>query len=495
MIASSFSYVLFCFAHEDLCCITNQLYGALENSREASMQLGILFIEDIHFTLAKELHEQQQNRNKTDTDTSLEIDLAESDRTFLQAAEELFKQSLSLTEQLSSANNAKSAIEKQWEKAQHILLRARAQFNIGISLSELSQCDGVPKEEKQQTLSAALKRFEAASKSCALTRSNTVLIHNYRESDEVSQHHQSKTWKELATLQKFESIELDARAQHERGLCLWKLGRFSEAEAVILKAAETSEIIDLEGCEGIDPFGIIELLCNAQDIALSMFRSSVQSLETISVKNKSTGEKMLEMARRSVQKAINIGIEIDNLVEKHGLKNTDQHETILNNVLDKKSLEAEEMAIITLWQNRLSSTTGGLKNDLLRNDKRVHEVNRGELDLDLQGVSLLPGRRRILISDSHSTSRRRRTAKGCSNHTKTATDHFHSEFVDFSQCTGVSSQADRESMQYMPWGDDMLCEDDCNKGPACCPSLPLDMPLDIRHVLEAKLENIMSSTN
>ena len=458
------------------------------------MQLGILFIEDIHFTLANELNELQQKRDKVEIDASLETDLAESDRTFLEAAEELFQQSLSLTEQLSSENNAKSAIEKQWEKTQHILLRARAQFNIGIAKSELSQCDGVPKGDKQQTLLAALKRFEAASKLCKLTRSNTVLIHNFRESSELSHHDQSRSWKEHAMFQKFESMELDARAQHECGVCLWKFGRFSEAEGVIHKAADTSEIFELDGCEGIDRFGIVQLLCNSQDITLSLLELSVQSLKALPVRNTSTGEKILEIARKSVQNAIKTSNDINAFAEKHDLRNTGHYQTILRNVMGKESLEAEENAITEFWRKRMNSTSERLNDNLLRKDKTAHELHRGELHLDFQGVSLLPGRRKILISNDHTTSRRRRTAKGSSNNKKAATDHFHSEFVDFTEGVGGSSRDDnREAMQYMPWGDEILNEEDFNKYPACCPPLPTDMPLDIRHLLEEKLEHILPS--
>lgn len=438
------------------------------------MQLGNFIIDEIHHLFSNQLNKIRLKKNKN-TDC-LESDLAESDSLFLQAAAELFKKSLTLiNDQQSSQRSSKPSIKKYWEKAQHLLLRARAQFNIGISTFELAQTESTPKENKRRLLSNALNTFEDALKSCVDMRRFTVLLENDSRNHELS-----TTWKELAILQQFESIELGAQAGNECGMCLWELRRFDKAATVIAKAAETSEIIDLMEMAGVDMFRIVQLLCNRQHMIISLLDMCTQSLETTPAKNKSTGEGLLKIASQAVQIAIDVSNLIYNLAEKHSLSQSQEYKTLLQSVTNRESLKAEEQYINGCWENK-GSAPGNNISDILNNDQISNEMNRGELHLDIQNGSFIPDRKRIWITDSYTSTSRRRTAKKAGT-SKVTIESFYSEFVT-SSGSGIT--------EYMPWGDELLKEEERGKYPACCPPLPLDMPLDVRHALEAKLGDII----
>lgn len=465
---------------------------AQENCREASMQLGSFILDEIHYIFINELHELR--RKKSDHQLSLETDLLESDYVFLQAAEELFKQSLGLiVDQPSSQHNATFSIDKQWEKVQHLLLKARAQFNIGITRFELSQSDDMSKNEQRRLLSDAQSILEGAVKTCRNMRHNTVLIQNDPRSNEFSHHDPSKTWIDLATLQNFDSIELSARAKSNCGLCLWSLDQFDEAESVIIKAAETSEIIAQDRYKCVDLLGILHLLCHSQQISLLLFDLCTQSIRITSAKNKNMGEKFLKIARRAIQSAIVTIRVISVFTQKHCLNNDNESITVLHDVENMKSLNDREKAITEFWDDRINSMSENSRSNFIRKDQAGYNINRGELNYDLQRKPILPNGRRILLSDYNSVPRRNRGANRDITIKKNSTESFHSEFVSSSEGIGRSyfSRADCESIQYMPWGDELIKAHEQNEYPACCPPLPLDIPLNIRLAIEAELGDIL----
>lgn len=444
------------------------------------MQLGIFIIDEIHHLFSNQLNKIRQKKNKKLS--FLEADLVDSDALFLQAAVELFNKSLTLiNDQQLSQRSSKPSMEKHWEKAQHLLLRARAQFNIGISTFQLAQTESTPKENKRVLLLSTLNTLEDALKSCMDMRRFTLLLENDPRSREASHHDQSTTWKELAILQLFDSIELGAQAGNECCICLLELHQFDKATTVIAKTAQISEIIDLVEIDGVDMFRIVELLCDRQHMILSLLDKCTQLLETTPAKNNSIGEKLLKIAKHAVQTAIDVSSSIYDLAAKYSLNEIENYKTLLQSVTNCDSLKAEEQYINGCWKNKQRSTPGNDISDIPRNDQISHEMNRGELHLDMQNRSFIPDRKRIWISDSYASSRRRRTAKKAGT-SKVTIESFHSEFVT-SSGSGTT--------EYMPWGDELLKEEERGNYPACCPPLPLDMPLDVRHALEAKLGDII----
>lgn len=456
------------------------------------MQLGNLFVDEIHNLFANQLLHLQQKKDRPVHLGFLETDLSESDRIFLNAAHTLYKESLLIIkEQQLGQNNKNLPIEKQWEKAQHLLLRSRAQFNIGRSLFELAQCD----RDRRQGLTDASKMFEETILSCDKIPNFTLLIQNQSKSHEISHYDSSKTWEEHAMHQKFQSMELMIDAKNELGLCLWNLSRFADAETLLIEASKKAKDICPEGYKGADPFDIIHLLCNFQSTPLLLLDLAKQAIEIIPPKHKNAGEKFLKVARGAIERAIEISHDITALGEKYNLNKEQKFDEMLQNVRDGESLQAEESAIINCWKEKLSLHAENSKTGVLLKDQINYDGNRGELDLDLQRVSFQPSRRRILLSDSSSARHKRVAKKGNAsfNASDAINKSFDSKFGDSPEVSTESSRVIFEPQQYMPWGDEMLNKDNRNKYPACCPPLPPDMPLDVRRSLEAKLGDVLLS--
>lgn len=456
------------------------------------MMLGILLL-DIHDVISDHLHNLQKKETKADF-SSLVSNLSESDHLFLKAAEKVFRKALALiTEQISCQLSTTLSIEKHWEKGQHFLLRGRAQTNIGISLFELAHGESDVVVQRH-LLSNAVSMFNDAMKSAAKMTHNTVIIQNHPNSNEVTR--DGKTWKENATTQNFEAIKLSAHAGHQYGMCLWKLNLFDEAESKIIKAADTSEITDLEGCNGITSIQLFELLCDAYHHVVSLAELSVQSLKTTPAKNMSTGEKFLSIARRAVEQAINISETISAFAQRHTFNGDEYFSVLCRDIAKSESLKAEEKAIVYLWQSKVNSIHSSKDTGPLCTEqaKANHDINRGELHLDLQRKALLPDRKRILILEGNSSRRRKQyTRKNIANG-RTATESFHSEFVDSSGGNIFTAQTETytHNSQYLPWGDDRICEQNRKKYPACCPPLPPDMPPDVCRAIEMKLGDILN---
>ena len=454
------------------------------------MQLGNHIMDEIHPLFTKQL--LSLKRDKTNASSALEDDLLESENLFLRAAEGVYKQALALIkQQLSCYSNANISEEKRWEKTQHLLLRARAQYNIGISLLKLAQCDDLSKDEKIDMLLDAHRTFEDASQSCDKIRHNTILA-----SKEMSTHNKSKTWEELALLQTFQSIELFLRSQNELCICLWELGRFGEANSVMMKV-DTSQILELENRTGVDLFGILRLLYNAQLIPVSLLDLSTQSLENTPSTQRKSGEKLLEVSQRAVKSAADVSNTISAFVEKHSLDKGDKYFSIMQHVLTVEQLKDQEGYIANVWQSKSSSFAADDKIGELRH-KRNNDINRGELHNDLQRVSFQSVGTRVTISDSHhSHGRRRRRIRENSNvdTRAAAAESFQSAFSDSAGDDPFSSNGEREitRQKYMPWGDEMPGREERSKYPASCPPLPHDMPLEIRRALEARLGDILPS--
>lgn len=455
------------------------------------MQLGNQIMDDIHPLLANQLNNLKQNKN--DSSSTFPDVLVESETLFLQVAQGVYKQALALIkEQLSCYPNSNLSNEKQWEKTQHLLLRARAQYNIGISIMKLAQCndDHDTEYERRQMLLNACRSLQDASQSCDKLRHNTVLASN-----EISCHDNSKTWAELAVLQIFQSLELFIFCQDVLCACLWEIGRFDDAESVMTKV-DTARIIELESRPGIDLHGIVRLLCDSQRVSVSLLDLSAKSLENTPSKQQKVGEKFLQISRRAAKSAIDVSNAISAFAERHSLSQSEKFMFMKQEVLTADDLKTEEGFITEIWERKTGSiSVDGDTSDFQKN-KRSHVVDRGELHYDLQRASFPPATTRVTISDSNPSHRRRRIGKDSSVEMRAAaTESFHSAFVGSVDAEVYTSRDKCEPapQKYMPWGDEMLEEGARNKYPACCPPLPSDMPLEIRRALEARLGDILPS--
>jgi hypothetical protein len=222
---------------------------------------------------------------------------------------------------------------------------------------------------------------------------------------------------------------------------------------------------------------------------------SAQSLKTTPAKNTSSGEKFFSIARRAIQQAIDASETISAFAKRHSINDDEDFSVLCRDVATSDSLKAEEKAIVDLWQSKVNSIHSSKDTGPLCGEqaKANHDANRGELHLDLQRKALLPDRRRILILEGNSSKRRKQYATKNKANRRTATESFHSEFVDSSGADFFSSPTETNTYnsQYLSWGDDRISEQDRNKYPACCPALPPDMPPDVRRAIEMKLGDIL----
>jgi hypothetical protein len=383
------------------------------------------------------------------------------------------------------------SIGKQWEKTQQLLLRGRAQFNIGLTKLELSQCSSSLNENVKDFVSDACKYFDDATTSCSSIRHNTLIIRNHSKSNEMSEQDKSKTWKDQAMLQILESTWLLIRSQKGNCECLWKLKRFDEAEAKMTKAADTSDIIELDGIKEVDIFWIVRLLCDLQLVPCSLLDMAANTLDDTPSKDTTAGDKLLKILRKAVQLATDISIALHAVAEKHSIGQDDKFILILQELVTVESLKAEEKEIAETWASK--TRTASKEKMINQRNNLNHDQDRGELRQDLQSVPLRPDRERILLLEYRPSSRRRKNIQKNNARARVATAHlFQSAFDPSGSGASTSNVNDDSSKQkYMPWGDEVLRDHDLNKYPACCPPLPSDMPLEIRRALESKLGDII----
>jgi hypothetical protein len=457
------------------------------------MELGNFILDTVHVMFLDQLQQLDQHKdNSVSLRNELKDNLLDSDHVFLQAAGGFYKQALALVkEQLLFYSKSDLSIEKQWEKTQQLLLRGRAQFNIGLTKLELSQCSSSLNEDVTEFVSDACKSFDDASKSCANIRHNTLIIRNHSKSNDMSGQDKSKTWKEHAMLQILESIWLLIRSQKGHCECLWKLKRFDEAETKMIEASDTSDIIGLDEIKEVDTFWIVRLLGDLQLVPCSMLDMAAQSLDATPSKNTALGDKLLKIARKAVQLATDISTALLAFVEKHSLGQDENFIPILQDMLTAESLKAEEKEIIEAWASKIGTAPREKLVDRHNNINR--DQDRGELRQDLQTASLRPDRGRVLVSESRPSFRRRKNIQKDNDNARVATAELFQSAFDPSRSGASTSNVERNSPnhKYMPWGDEVLCEQDLNKYPSCCPPLPPDMPLEIRRALEAKLGDIL----
>lgn len=319
----------------------------------------------------------------------------------------------------------------------------------------------------------AVEMFESTLKSTSQMRNNTVSIQKY------------PTWKGKAMKHNIEAIELSAHAAEEVGRARWKLKRFDDAQRAFIQAADTEQVLELVGCEGVAIPHLATLLCRAQHSVMVLAEMSGLELEKTQAKDKSQGEKFLQITCHAFQCAIKISEIIADFATKHSI-NCDE------NFLTIEDLKVEKNAISELWESRLKSyPKGSGGSDLIGAHLSAHQHTiRGELQIDHQRLPPLPDRRRILVIEGNTSTRRKTiTKKSIANERRNVAESFYSAFGDSSDASAQNPRREREST-HLPWGNDVLHKYEVNKYPACCPPLPADMPHDVRRAIEAKMARL-----
>lgn len=453
------------------------------------MLLGNMILDEIHPFLFERLDMATSKKQTT-------LVLSDLDHSCLRACEEAFEAAHQLVNEQEGISNSDTTTknEQLWEKGQHFLLRGRARQNLGISFLEQSECE-VNADQPRLLLKKALKSFEKALDMAKKLRFNTVAS---RGELDLNDSRNGTVWESKINLQHLEALQLGTYVCPRYGLSLWKLGRIDDAEEILIQREGITDAMGLAAHKGVERSAIAELMYSVYDSVRVLVDVAVNSLEAISGRDEIRGDKMLQLALRSIGRAIDVVDEIvkfenDNSLEKNVVLKTDDA---------KAELHAKEKSICGMWEEKkaeaLKPTLGPRAE--IPNSTLVLADTRGELqaDADNNDLGRIPRSRIILSNDRHTTSRRPKKNNPRRMHEEldNATDSFNAVFVHNESVSGgglkdVSSSARGDATQYRKWGDEVLEASQRKKYPACCPPLPSNIPLEHRVALQRRYSRIL----
>ena len=474
------------------------------------MLLGNLLLEMHEFLSSQNQQLCETASSSTQTTTSMTASLSTTATSFLRAAEEAFNTALSIAVDLESSQaNSGLSIERQWVKGQHFLLRGRAQTNIGISIFEQAQSSlldftaaaNVEQQLSRAQMTKAADQFHNAVETAKKLRHNTVTILSDPNAKMVSTHNKHSSWKAEAMKHSLEAIELSSLASRYLGMCMWKLDRMQKSKDIFFESADTSEILQLVGCEGVSPLEIVSAFCGGYWSVMTLAELSTKSLEVLpTIRSEvSNGEEMLVMTSQAMKRACEISDELFSFSTKHSVEDSIYKEY---NIATRAQIETEEHVISEFWKTKKARSQQNLANERIENEGIADNLPRRDVAGlgSSRGELALPTRRIFLQEGSAILTRSRRSKKNNAERRReeerAAADSFNVAFCsndDTCSTLGASSAVTQtnEKIFYRKWGDEISDENDAKMYPGCCPPLPPDMPPDLRREYEAKYAAIL----
>ena len=394
------------------------------------------------------------------TDNSSSPDVC---RSYLRFAVELFKSALVLVkEHERHQTKLLTDVETNWEARQHLLLRGRAQHNLGRALFELAQLKARPKQGRPVN---GLSHFKSPGYEFEKAVETARQIRNDARALESSAEAPASPWAAKARLQALDALSLEALASGLLAECFLKTNRVDDARALLSSVFDSIALSDLTAAldtDEVDSEAVTHALEELYLFAMTVAESSTRILEA-SVGSKimcaDLGERCLALTKLALEHASSVSDALLPYIDQHSL---DVEVTIAN----RPSIEREEKAILHWWhsvkdqaRNLVSTTavsTRDIANALPRPDLAATTARA------MDPLHPPPLVRRIFVQDGHSLQRRSRQATTSSNRRNKKGAGGRRDV------SGSSSTVAKKEVEHRKWGDELLTK----QLRRCCPPLP-----------------------
>ena len=475
-----------------------------------------------------EFFSEYQQEEQTTTTTSylsssspaLDTSLSNACNSFLMFAQEVFKSALNLVlehEKCQVANNLPltTTIDYIWEKGQHLLLRGRAHYNIGLTMYELArdqrQCVSSQVESNTSLMKKAREEFDNSVSRANSIRHHALLIRGHSNAREISIQG-NYSWTTEAIIQLMEAIKLEVLASGSHIMCSCSLDDMTTAKerfTDVFKSVEISDLMNFVSIEGISSRLVAEVICDMYCFAMRVAGLSTEYLESHSIIGKGWDMTRGENCFQFTLLALHWGTITSNALFKF---DDSQCSTYLQErgIANASSIQKEENEISKWWESTKAQAHMKLS-DVTRNG--CITFPRSDVARDVSGTasSIIAAptmTRRIIIQsngrlmpDRSTLCQTTRLLKTKDNSCdKDVGERFSSEFNPSNNGTVVVGEvsapaignAPNNVIVYRKWGNEVLEE---NERKRCCPALPtnwaeLGISEDCIRALEARLGQI-----
>ncbi|EJK73938.1 hypothetical protein THAOC_04414, partial [Thalassiosira oceanica] len=460
--------------------------------REGVMQLGIVAV-DLSVFVSSQLQDKQMGvecliahsspsfeaRLCGPTDNSSPPDIC---RSYLRFAVELFKSALGLVkEHERHQTKLQTDVQTHWENRQHLLLRGRAQHNLGRALFELAQLKARSKQGRPVNGMSHFKspgnEFQKAVETARQIRNDSRAVESYAEAP-------AWPWVSKARLQALDALGLEALASGLLAECFLKTNRVNDATSLLSSVFDSIALSAIASADEdkVDSEVVAHALEELYLFAMTVAESSTRILEA-SVGSKimcaEFGAQCLALTKLALEHASSVSDVLLPYIDQHSL---DVEVTIAS----RSSIEREENAILHWWQSvkdqgrNLVSSSAVSARDIANTLPRPDLAATTAREMDL--LHPPPLVRRSFVLDSHSLQRRSRQATTSSNRRNDKDARVRKD---------LASAATKE-VEQRKWGDEMLTK----QLRRCCPPLPrvnedLGITTKVLDALKKKLGNVL----
>ena len=496
------------------------------------MLLGIDSIEVYEFfsRIQKE-RPTEQRRFASNPSSFTDDSLSKACHSFLMFAQETFRTALNLVlehERCQATSSPVATIDNLWEKGQHLLLRGRSHYNIGLTMYELARSSAATERRQVQQrgggqvesntplLMKARDEFDKAVERAKSVRHNTLLIRRHPNTMDTSSQ-SIYSWTTDAIMQLLEAMKLEMLASESYIASSWKLGK---TEAVkerfdgVFESVEVSDVMNFANTKGVSLLEIAEVVCDMYWLAMRVAVLSTEHLESLSVGKDwdvSAGEAFFQIALKALNRVRMISTQVLKFDESHSLHYVKERDISKANIILQ-----EENEIRKWWESTKTQARKRLS-DVSRSGCEATVFPRGDVSVELgvtsssEVVDPRITRRIIVQSDDRlfqNRSKSQRTTrvkkKDCSGDGDIG-ERFSSEFCPSNEGAANEMGASCSSMGramhtptvFRKWGNEVLEEHERKR---CCPALPdnfadMGISIDVIRALEKKLGLVLPAKN
>ena len=496
-------------------CDSSQAYIVRENFRESCINLGNSCIGVYEFFLSywqKSPPTTQGHSNplRLSSRASLDECLSKVCHSCLAFAEEMFTTAVSIVSELERCQNqSPMTIEKQWEKGQHFLLRGRAHHNVGRTLCDLAQFETLTMQQQgwhksKDFLRKAREEFNHAVQKANALRRNAVIIRGHADAGDASTQNDC-SWEAEGVVHFLEAIKLESLTSGLQIACLCQLNFVKDAEERFRGFSGSVDTVDIMKCvsmKGVTHYEIAETLDDMYCFAMTVAESMTQSLEGMAKKkglDVLAGEKLQQIARAALERAISISDQLLSFDKQHSLNYEKEH------IVTSTALKKQEDELIRSWETAKSQAQK-LLSDVVQSAHANNAVRSTLPRTEIREPGCPPSHntaiaRRFFVQNgrpilSRSSSSRMRGVKKNSPEAEgraqsarlfgsafSLDNHAHTSGGD---STVPEPSGKKSTIVYRKWGDEILGEQK-----PTCPPLPEGLPIDVRRALEKKLRGIL----
>jgi len=500
------------------------------------MLLGIDSMEVYEFFCRLQKKRQTTQRRFTPnsasspTTSSITIDdsISKACNSFLVFAHETFRTALNIVlehERCAATNSPVATIDNLWEKGQHLLLRGRAHYNIGLTMYELARSGaatgrrqvqhrgGGQVESNTPFLMKARDKFEKAVERAKFIRHNTLLIRIHPNATDISSQ-SVYSWTTQATMQILEAMKLEMLASESHIASSWKLGiteAVNERFDGVFESVEVSDVMNFASTKGLSRLEVAEVVCDMYWLAMRVAGLSTEHLESLSMGkgwDLSAGETFFQIALKALNRASMISNQVLKFDDSYSLDYVKERDIAKANTIVQEENEIRKWWETTKMQARTKLADVSRSGCIL-----TTTFPRGDVSGELGGtasygvVAPLITKRIIVQSDGRllqyrsASCRATRVKKKNSSGDEDIGERFNSGFCPSNKgtanaidttCSSMGKAIDAQTV-YRKWGNEVLEEHERKR---CCPALPdnfaeMGISVDVIRALEKKLGHIL----